>query len=376
MTIVRGTCPFEEYRFEILPHVLRVYHKGEDTCGVDPNIDFSMGFPNPWMLSFTDVSVPSQHTQNGRRYDAELVLSHVYSRDVEDRLIGNVAVMLEKGTKEDHYDFLQLYIDRWKEEEAKVARLCRHRLGQSLSNEDPEPQRDLLTNKSLDRLLGRRFHPYDPYKYCNTEYYFRYEGSMPEPPCFEGVHWRVMKDPITVSPDQIHALEQLIARRLDPSTCQLDTVGKPRQFSTAVDVNRPLQARSNGHKLVFCECGDWESASEADQEWCQLPVEARLSTPTLMPSHAPSSTPTGSPSSAPSDAPTAWPSVVPTSMPSSKPTGTPSDVPSEMPSSAPFDQAPSLKPPQLGLAVVFGAVSVMLVATVALRKYTERKNRV
>ena len=66
-------------KFEIMPHVLRVYQP--DECGEWPVIDFSKGFPVPWLLQFTDISVPSQHTQDGQRYHAEVVLSHVYSMD-------------------------------------------------------------------------------------------------------------------------------------------------------------------------------------------------------------------------------------------------------------------------------------------------------
>ena len=46
-----------------------------------------MGFPDPWLLSFTDISVPSQHTLDGKRYDAEVVLSHVYSVNTDDRQV-------------------------------------------------------------------------------------------------------------------------------------------------------------------------------------------------------------------------------------------------------------------------------------------------
>lgn len=62
---------------KILPHVLRV--EWPLSCGtVTPQIDFSRGFPDPWNMRFMDISVPSQHTMDGKRYPAEITLSHTY----------------------------------------------------------------------------------------------------------------------------------------------------------------------------------------------------------------------------------------------------------------------------------------------------------
>ena len=87
MNYVEGNCRYAGFHFEILPHVLRAYQPRH--CGVTPNIDFSMGFPRPWLLEFTDISVPSQHVMNGKRYDAEVVLSHTYSVRKADRLVSS-----------------------------------------------------------------------------------------------------------------------------------------------------------------------------------------------------------------------------------------------------------------------------------------------
>jgi hypothetical protein len=42
-------------------------------------IDFSKGFSQWWHLSHTDFHVPSEHTQEGKRYAGEIQMYHWYS---------------------------------------------------------------------------------------------------------------------------------------------------------------------------------------------------------------------------------------------------------------------------------------------------------
>jgi hypothetical protein len=52
-------------------------------------IDFSRGFTAWWYLSHLDVKVPSEHVQEGKRYDAEIQLSHFYSKSGEEAGVDN-----------------------------------------------------------------------------------------------------------------------------------------------------------------------------------------------------------------------------------------------------------------------------------------------
>lgn len=146
-------------------------------------------------------------------------------------------------------------------------------ISQAEEVENDVSDRDL----ALSATFRRPFNPYDWLKKVETEYYFRYEGSQTVPPCFsESVHWRVMKNSIRVAPTQIRQLEELIASRVDPITCSADTAGKPRTVaSKVVDVNRPIQTVSKGHKVVFCECVDWVSSIAADRRWCNSTMHER-----------------------------------------------------------------------------------------------------
>jgi Eukaryotic-type carbonic anhydrase len=127
------------------------------------------------------------------------------------------------------------------------------------------------------------FNAYEWMLAVKTEYYFRYEGTFATPPCSETVHWRIMKDPIQVHPDQIKELERLLAWRIAPKgstfkECQRDTAGKdrPGREGNAVDLNRPIQSTKPLHRMVFCECQDWRSKFEEDRRWCRRGVKTRL----------------------------------------------------------------------------------------------------
>ena len=88
MRIWKGECRLAKLDFQILPHVLRAYQPERDCPGdYQPQIDFSRGYPFPWRLSFTDVSVPSHHMIDGKHYDAEVVLSHTYSVNNDEKLV-------------------------------------------------------------------------------------------------------------------------------------------------------------------------------------------------------------------------------------------------------------------------------------------------
>lgn len=127
--------------------------------------------------------------------------------------------------------------------------------------------------RSLQTIHAIDYENIDWYAYewmlkAGTEYYFRYEGTMLVPPCWETVHWRVLKDPIRVHKRQIAELNRLLAWRLNPETCQVDTAGVLSNNGNTVAVNRELQYNTDIHRKVFCECNDWTSKYEADNEWC------------------------------------------------------------------------------------------------------------
>jgi Eukaryotic-type carbonic anhydrase len=110
--------------------------------------------------------------------------------------------------------------------------------------------------------------PYEWLFRVETEYYFRYEGTMVQPPCWEVIHWRPLKDPIRVHKRQIDELNRLMAWRLNPDTCARDTAGIVSADSSRIEAHREIQYMHDQHRFVFCECKDWPSKFKGDREWC------------------------------------------------------------------------------------------------------------
>jgi Eukaryotic-type carbonic anhydrase len=110
--------------------------------------------------------------------------------------------------------------------------------------------------------------PYEWLFRVETEYYFRYEGTMMVPPCWEVVHWRNLKDPIRVHKRQIDELNRLLAWRNNPTTCVGETAGIVTPDGSRILGHRELQYMHEQHRFVFCECKDWPSKFKKDREWC------------------------------------------------------------------------------------------------------------
>jgi len=99
--------------------------------------------------------------------------------------IGNVAVLLEKGSEADHFDTLELYIQRWLQEEDAVIQDCFER--NFTESNEPSARRqaewaygDLLSNQTTfttgpEKIrrpeFKRHLDPYDWYPKSRTEVY-------------------------------------------------------------------------------------------------------------------------------------------------------------------------------------------------------------
>lgn len=142
-----GTCTWDHLKqaeaFTIERHALRVAQPLEEyetgkyrlNCLVQGRgrlfgrIDFSKGFHRWWFLNHMELKLPSEHTQNGMRYDAEVQLAHFYSVDAETNggvanQMGTVAIFLQQYHDVEPYPYLDKLICQWRETEERERARC------------------------------------------------------------------------------------------------------------------------------------------------------------------------------------------------------------------------------------------------------------
>lgn len=90
------TCDWSDMvdQFEIARHALKINIPIQSNGDIDcvresdgfrqfPRLDYSKGFPDWWWLDHIEITVPSSHTQEGKRYAAEVILAHFYQIEHE-----------------------------------------------------------------------------------------------------------------------------------------------------------------------------------------------------------------------------------------------------------------------------------------------------
>jgi len=296
-----GQCAKEEVSFYTTPYGLGATVK----CKVQPLLDFSLN-KDVWTLQEIVLKTPGEHsiwnpeTGEEETFAGELHLGYKGSRaenvsrlDGHAENIGIVGIMLKVGNDYDEDDELEKLIRGWERSQQNQYDAC----GKTYNHDDCKlnsvdsrgrslvEKTSLTSNKGIrggtitsdnlsekkaiqeQRELGE-WHRQCPnshycflnlYKHTETDYYYNYRGGLTYPPCTEIVYWRVMMQPMMISPGQLERIERLTYMHIN-NDCVLNTVGKRRSSkSCAVDVNRPRQALSIKHSLKRCD--SWTTAS-------------------------------------------------------------------------------------------------------------------
>lgn len=182
-----------------------------------------------------------EHTFGGRRFDAELQLMHMH---LDDPRVGYVAIPV-RAQPGNYSEPFQAVLDEFQniynihQAECAAARQTRRR-GSALDVEGSPSSSTLSTNNDPDlqqrRLRRRRLlEAFDPYAdFLKTVYFYRYDGSSPDPPCFP-VTWFVMTTPLVIGPNQLRQMKELLFTHVNPD-CQPTSVHNLEQ-----SVARPVQ---------------------------------------------------------------------------------------------------------------------------------------
>lgn len=140
-------------------------------AGYDPGSSLSEGGASYSLAQF-HFHAPSEHTLDGRSYPLEIHLVHLDSAGKPALVVG---VLVKEGKANAALD-------------AVFASLPKH------EGEKSAPAGATVDASAL--LPADRSH-------------FAYDGSLTTPSCSEGIRWRVMRQPIEMSPSQIEAFRSL-----------------------------------------------------------------------------------------------------------------------------------------------------------------------
>lgn len=189
---------------------------------------FAADFPNDWG-GFADVihidfKIPSEHTIRGERFDGEMQIFHLHP---SRRRTPTISVMI-RASADGYNPVLQEALNEFQKTYNRDMYDCvmsDSQEGRNLRSTLRYGENDSMNEfgSSTNRnLQGRIWSPYDK-KLVPSIYFFRYDGSLTEPPCGEWVSWFVCDTPMYISFDQLEQMKRLLFTHVS-STCEKTSI--------------------------------------------------------------------------------------------------------------------------------------------------------
>ena len=202
--------------------------------------DFPNNFPGLVDVVHVDLKIPSEHTITGERFDAEMQTFHIHPG--RRRLVAQ-SVLIRASP--DRYNYmLQEALNAFQKQYDENRAQCR---GRSLASNLTSPYDDFETwargwGTTTFQPPFRQFegNAWDPHNeiLIPSIYFYRYDGSLTEPPCGEFVTWFVADEPMVISLEQLEQLKNILFTNVD-GNCQKTSV----QYKHSVA--RPIQLTRN-----------------------------------------------------------------------------------------------------------------------------------
>jgi carbonic anhydrase len=171
-----GNLPALQLLYKASP--LRVMHTG-DTLRLSWEAGNRLKLGSvEYELTHLQMRTPSEHRVDGRLAEMEMQFFH----RSKDGKLAIVSVLVEKGKENPQLEEIWQNLPREQDEELKVAELAFQPAG----------------------------------LFPQSKKYFFYWGSIPHPPCTEGVAWAVLARPVTFSQKQIDAYKKLFGVKSRP----------------------------------------------------------------------------------------------------------------------------------------------------------------
>jgi hypothetical protein len=265
------------YEKVILPHKLSIVAKGRPCLNVlqngwgigecqtnqPPMVDYprySSAISDYADMHHFDIKYPSEHTIKGESFDAEIQMFHVHFHRGRFSNIGVLVRATGNGFNQEFQfildEFQKVYDHNAEECEMHKERKLRGTDKESLESGRQENGGSPSTFQHdrnltlIDQIHRIKFNPYSD-AFMTTMFFYRYDGSITEPPC-KDITWWVMKDPMYISFEQLNQLRNIMFTHVDRN-CRKTSVHNEEQ-----SVARPVQALGD-RVMEFCQEGDFIS---------------------------------------------------------------------------------------------------------------------
>jgi carbonic anhydrase len=221
-----------------------------------PMADFPNGWSGETDTLHVDFKVPSEHTIEGQRYDAEM---QVFNLHVDRRRTPVQAALIRATETGFNYYFEEVlkvfetqYQYDWqqcnlKRQQQQSNRKMTESSGIPASTHGDVDEKSNELDKDRDLQIG----VWDPFHsmLIPSIYFWRYDGSLTEPPCGEFVSWFVCDVPMEISLDQLERMKKVLFTHVDVNC-------KPTSTQFDHSVARPLQDRA-GRPVWRCKTSDF-----------------------------------------------------------------------------------------------------------------------
>jgi carbonic anhydrase len=230
-----------------------------------PHADFPHGWGGFADLLNIDVKIQSEHTLLNERFDAEMQIYHLHPGR---RRVAAISVLI-RATDDGYNYYFEEVIKAFRAEYNKNIAKCRRRLQrqqkevvndvralESYSGPIPNFIDWAKNNSGMTSPDGEHHEVFsdkiwNPYHelLIPSIYFYRYDGSLTEPPCSEFVSWWVSDKPMVISYDQLDKLKTILFTNVDES-CKKTGV----QYHESVA--RPIQ-NTNNRRIWKCTSAEF-----------------------------------------------------------------------------------------------------------------------
>lgn len=220
-------------------------------------------------MHYFDIKVPGEHTINGETFDAEIQMFHTSLAIPRMSSLG-ILVRADDGFDNVSYQTVlnefravfDLHALECAQKRLRRRMSLRGARTNDMNIDDVDDEENMseeyisaaIHNITEARRLQWTLPNFDPFNddFMTTMFFFRYDGSITEPPCRD-ITWWVMNKPMRISHRQLAETKRLLFSHVD-SNCVATSVHNRDQ-----SVARPIFPLGEDREIQHCDEGSFRS---------------------------------------------------------------------------------------------------------------------